>query len=334
MCVVSAPATERSRSPDPRTEESWPPAVAGRGWSWPHWPIGGAVRISEDVARRLDPMVGAAEYVAEGGQKTVFRFSHASADWALKMIDLGDTERRLGEAVTTVVARVEREVRILHEIESPHLPKLGPWGPRLAPIDAHLYFTYSEEYIEGRSLRDLMAAGRLSAQVVAAAAHDIGLALEDLWAKRIVHRDVKPENIVQRASNRAFVLLDPGYALDLADTSLTGTGGVVGTAPYYSPEQLDAGNKRALDCRSDLYSLGVSLYEAATGSHPYCWRGMTREQLASAIRTAVPADLRSAGCPDHLAGIVARLLRKRRHLRFRSPTDFLESLKADGRGTP
>lgn len=290
------------------------------------------MRISEDVARRLDPMVGSAEYVTEGGQKTVFRFNHASADWALKMIDLSDTEGRLGEDITIVVARVTREVRILRENQSPHLPKLGPFDPQAARIDGHPYFAYSEEYIDGQSLRDIMAAGRLSAQVVAAVAHDIGLALEDLWAPRIVHRDVKPENILQRASDQAFVLLDPGYALDLADTSLTRTGGVVGTAPYYSPEQLDAGNKRALDCRSDLYSLGVSLYEAATGSHPYYRRGMTREQLALAIRTAVPADLRSAGCPDHLAGIIARLIRKRPHLRFRSPTDFLENLEADGRG--
>lgn len=288
--------------------------------------------IPEDVARQLDPMVRSAVFVNEGGQKTVFRFAHESAEWALKMIDLADTERRLGEAASTVLARVDREVRILSEINSPHLPKLGPLDPRTARVEGHPYFAYSEEYIEGQSLADLLVVGPLLPNTVVAVGCDVGVALSEIWARRVVHRDVKPTNILERTSDHSFVLLDPGYALDLADGSLTRTGGVVGTAPYYSPEQLAVGNKRALDCRSDLYSLGIALYEAVTGSHPYFRPGMTYTQLYAAIRTGVPPSPQSYGCPDGLSGVIMRLIRKRPHLRYRSPEEFLRDIEAQRRG--
>jgi len=283
--------------------------------------------VPEEVARRLDPMVASAVFVAEGGQKSIFRFSNAGMQWALKLIDLSDTEQRLGEAAQTVVARVDREVRILHDIDSPHFPKLGPLGPRIARIESSPYFAYSEEFVDGQVLTELIAAGPLETGLISRLGGDVAAALLELWNRRIVHRDIKPDNIVERASDKSFVLLDPGYALDLADGSLTRTGGIVGTAPYYSPEQLDVGNKRALDCRSDLYSLGITMYEAVTGSHPYYRPGMTLGQLHAAVRIGVPSNLQAKGCPERLANIIARLIRKRPHLRYRGPAELLSDIQ-------
>lgn len=284
--------------------------------------------VDVDVARRVDSMVGSATHVADGGQKSVFRFDHLGTTWALKMVDLTDTVARLGEAVDIVVARVNREVGLLRDVHSPHLPALGPLSPRIVDIDGRSYFAYSEEYVEGTPLVDMLANGALDSAVVAAAAREVALALSALSSRGIVHRDVKPANILQRASDGAFLLVDPGYALDLADVSLTRTGGVVGTAPYLSPEQLDVGNKRALDVRSDLYSLGITMYEAATGAHPYYHLGMSLSELYVAIRDETPSDPRAAGCPDGLASITMRLIRKRPHLRYRSPDELIQDLAA------
>ena len=272
-------------------------------------------------------MVRAATHVADGGQKSVFRFDFDGKPWALKMIDLTDTVSHLGEAVDVVLARVNREVGVLRSIQSPHLPALGPLNPLIVDIDGRGYFAYSEAFIEGISLADMMAVAPLEPSVVIAAAREVAMALSALWTRGIVHRDVKPQNILQRVADRTFVLVDPGYALDLAEGSLTRTGGVVGTAPYLSPEQLDVGNKHALDVRSDLYSLGITMYEAVTGSHPYYRRGMSLGELYAAIRDQTPTDPTAVGCPEGLAAITMRLIRKRPHLRYRSPDELVRDLE-------
>jgi eukaryotic-like serine/threonine-protein kinase len=181
--------------------------------------------------------------------------------------------------------------------------------------------------LTGQSVAELIALGPLSPERVRDLGGDVARALEALWTRRIVHRDVKPDNLLRRDAEGSYVLLDPGYALDLADGSLTRAGAIVGTAPYYSPEQLDVNNRRALDCRSDLYSLGVVLYEAVTGVHPYFRPGMTYPELFAAIRGTSPEDPQVAGCPAGLALIISRLIHKRPHLRYRSPADLLTDLE-------
>lgn len=280
--------------------------------------------IPESVVQQLDPIVNRAAFVTEGGQKSVYRFSHESSDWALKLIDLSNAHRQLGEALNTVVARIQREVNILSAVDSPYIPRLGPLTGRIEQIGSYLVFAYSEEFIAGQSLTALIANGSAGTDLVINVGKNIASALQALWNLRIVHRDVKPSNILQRMNDNSFVLIDPGYALDLAETSLTQTGAIVGTAPYYSPEQLDVNNKRALDCRSDLYSLGIVLCETLTGSHPYYREGMTRQELYSAIRTQSPALPQSA---QDLLSILMRLTNKRPHLRYRSPADLLTDLR-------
>jgi len=297
-----------------------PTSDVAQGWSQ-------RMNVPLDIARRVDPMVSSAEHVKDGGQKSVFRFEHDLATWALKMVDLTDTLGQLGETADVVIARVNREVGLLRDIASTHLPSLGPLEPRIVDIDGGSYFAYSEEYIEGTSLSDLIATHALEPKAVAAVAREVGMALAELWERGVVHRDVKPENILRRESDGSYVLVDPGYALDLAEPWLTRAGGVVGTAPYCSPEQLDVGNKHALDVRSDLYSLGVTMYEAVAGSHPYYRAGMSATDLYHAIREQIPVDPRSSGCPDGLARIIVRLMRKRPHLRYRAPGELLEDLE-------
>ena len=125
---------------------------------------------------------------------------------------------------------------------------------------------------------------------------------------------------MRRNSDGSFVLLDMGLVFDLEDRSLTPYGFMVGTPRYFSPEQLDLGRKRQMDFRSDLFSLGVVLYEAGTSYHPFYSEHFADSDLFHRILSHYPdppMDHRS-DLPGSLNEVVMRLLGKEPHLRYRS----------------
>jgi len=124
------------------------------------------------------------------------------------------------------------------------------------------------EFVEGKTLRDLIANGPLSFEQLAAIGSQVASALSAAHAAGIVHRDIKPSNIMVTQSQQAKVL-DFGIAKMThsgAETNLTGTGEMVGTVAYMSPEQTMG---EEIDFRSDIFSLGSVLYEASTGRQPF-----------------------------------------------------------------
>lgn len=223
------------------------------------------------------------------------------------------------EALDESTARARREVGIIGSCQTPHLVKLGP-----IPLTA----------IEHQGLRDLkqiLAADgpRPVAELVSLGA-GITEAVKELWQERKIHRDIKPGNIMRRETTGDFVLLDMGMALDLDDVSLTTTGLVVGTMIYCSPEQVEFARKRQMDFRSDLFSLGIVLYEAATGHHPFWSQGLTSHQGLGNMLSVRPASP-SSHAPDLAAAmetVIVRLLAKQPHLRYRTCDDLLAALAA------
>jgi serine/threonine protein kinase/formylglycine-generating enzyme required for sulfatase activity len=143
----------------------------------------------------------------------------------------------------------------------------------------------------------------------------------------IVHRDVKPGNIMVAASGEVTTL-DFGLAQDLEgdEATLTATGDLVGTPPYLSPEQL-ASQAVRLDRRTDVWSLGVVLHECATLERPFS--GPTREALYRAILAEDPPDPRASNpeTPDDLATVIATALEKNRDRRYATALDFAEDLR-------
>ncbi len=158
------------------------------------------------------------------------------------------------------IERFRREARAVAQLSHPNI---------VAVIDAgedggHPYIVF--EYVEGETLKQRIdRLGRLPVDEAAAYAIEIGRGLAAAHARRLVHRDVKPQNVLIDLEGRAKVT-DFGIALSLESDGLTKTGRVLGTTDYVSPEQAMG---HAVDARSDIYALGVLLYEMITGRVPF-----------------------------------------------------------------
>jgi eukaryotic-like serine/threonine-protein kinase len=187
------------------------------------------------------------------------------------------------------------------------------------------------QYIEGQTLADLIRTKSIRVDQIVPLARQIVSALADAHAHGIIHRDIKPKNIMVTPSEQVKVL-DFGLAKtipksleDAAESisQLSKDGLLVGTVAYMSPEQL-RGEK--LDFRSDIFSLGTVLYEMACGKNPYAHK--TNAEVISAIMSREPQSLRqvSLNCPKDLEQIVSKCLRKDRAERYQSAPELLIDL--------
>ncbi|MFI9042276.1 protein kinase [Streptomyces sp. NPDC053726] len=158
------------------------------------------------------------------------------------------------------------------------------------------------ELVEGRSLdADLRAAGRLPAPRVREVARAVLAALEAAHAVGIVHRDVKPSNVLL-ADDKRVLLADFGIAVGAHDTRVTSTGVVIGSPAYLAPERIERGDDNPA---GDLFSLGVTLYQALDGTNPF--RRPTSSDSLAAVLAHRPAPPRHA---DGLGDLVMQLLNK------------------------
>ena len=181
-------------------------------------------------------------------------------------------------------------------------------------------------YIEGESLADRLAArGTLPVADVVRYVREVSWALAYAHARGVVHRDVKPENIMlDRATGRAIVT-DFGIAHSPQHTRLTLDGHVVGTVHYMSPEQVTG---QVLDGRSDLYALGVVAYSALSGRLPFGGDSTTAILVAHVNATAPPLQRVAPHVPAALAAVVDRCLAKTPADRYESGEALAEALGA------
>jgi serine/threonine protein kinase len=222
--------------------------------------------------------------------------------------------------VSVAADRFLREIRLCSQLQHPHIARLLDSGER----DWIVYYVMT--YVEGPTLREHLArASRLSHGETMRLADDLLDALDHAHTHGIVHRDVKPENVVM-ASDGA-VLLDFGIARAVAASGsdrLTRSGIAVGTSTYMSPEQITA--LKEIDRRSDLYSLGCVLFECLAGHPPFTHRN---EAVVLQLHLTQPApDLRTLrpDTPRELAEGIARALAKTPEARWQSAAAMRESL--------
>lgn len=189
-----------------------------------------------------------------GGQGIVFHAEcvKTGAPVALKVFYPGATAERN-----------EREVHALRRINSRHLVKIHSSGAQKIRGDECLFL--ATQFIEGELLSKVLARNPLSVRDCAKVGMDISAAIEAMWSERIVHRDIKPNNIMWTPAGDA-VLFDMGVARHVSMASLTTIGHTYGTQGYLSPEHARA--MRQLSCKADMFALGITIQEALLGRHP------------------------------------------------------------------
>jgi len=235
-----------------------------------------------------------------------------------------------GEQTSGGETRFLREARAASAFNHPNIATIYEIGE----TGEHTYIVM--EYVEGRSLRELISRKEIKPEKVLDIAVQTCDALIEAHARGIIHRDIKPENILLTDRGRVklvdfglakTVSRQPGKGGATAAESLTESGTVMGTLSYMSPEQLRGEH---LDERTDIFSFGIVLYEIVTGNLPFM--GSNSFEVAASILKDPAFEIGTvpAGLPRAIKGIVARLLEKRRDDRHRSFVEVksaIESLK-------
>ena len=271
------------------------------------------------------PQVDEIEEPLRGGQKLVFPCRIGDSYIVLKVIssDMPDIFNDESDSrIDEVFERAKREVAILESCDCANLPKIGPISLSRFAHGAQSLIVFSEEYIDGKGLDTILAdEGHLDDAATIALGNNLCTAVSALWEHRKIHRDIKPQNIMRRSDNGQFVLLDPGIAFDLNDTSLTASMAIPHTPGYLAPELANPARKRDADCRSDFFLIGIVLYFARTGRHPFL--ESSPQGLADVIHAIVSEEPQSprevqSNISDALNDLIMRLLSKRKHARYRN----------------
>jgi serine/threonine-protein kinase len=225
----------------------------------------------------------------------------------------------------TFVARFRREARAAASLNHHNIVAVYDWGE-----EGDTYFIVME-YVAGRTLRDVLRTyERLPAMEASRIAGEIADALAFAHRNGVVHRDVKPGNVLLTPSGSVKVT-DFGIAHAEAAEDLTKTGSVLGTATYFSPEQAQG---RELDGRTDVYSLGVVLYEMLTGVAPFVADNPVSVAYKHVREPPVPPSHIAPDVPGALDRVVLTAMEKNPDARYQSAADLRADLMRFERGRP
>ena len=226
-----------------------------------------------------------------------------------------------------LLERFQREAEILAALDHPNIVHVYS-----VEQDEGTHFL-TMELVEGKPLSNLIPKGGMTLERIFDLATPLADALATAHEKGIIHRDLKPANIMVTDEGRVKVLdfglaklwqeVEAPLSTEQPTEPLTAEGRIIGTMPYMSPEQLEG---KEIDARSDIFSLGVLLYEMGTGRRPF--KGDSPASLISSILKDTPRDVDEIreSLPHHLGRIIQHCLRKEPQLRFQTARDVRNQL--------
>jgi tetratricopeptide (TPR) repeat protein len=223
-----------------------------------------------------------------------------------------------------ILARFKQELLLAHQVTHKNVIRIYD----LSEADNVKFITM--EFIEGEDLRHvLQAKGKFSPAEATAVIRQVCLALEAAHGVGVIHRDLKPQNIMQDKQGRILVM-DFGLARSVDSDGMTRTGALVGTMEYMSPEQAMG---QALDQRSDIFALGLIFYELLTGKMPYKADSVVASLLKRTQERAAPVSSHDGAIPKQLSTLVSRCIEPDVNLRYQNVSQILADLDAwrDGR---
>lgn len=268
-----------------------------------------AQRVSSLLTNRYELI----ERLGQGGFASVYKVRNLRLRRieALKVLAVTMTEE--GD----FSLRFEQEARFAASLDHPNIAKVYDYGG-----EGDLFW-FSMQYIDGPTLRRQLTEGGKLDPIRAAR---IGLGILDALAyshgRGIIHRDIKPDNIQLDSSRRPY-LMDFGIAKSEDSAVKTQTGFIFGSPTYMSPEQIKG---ETLDARTDVYSLGVTLYAMLSGSLPFSADDTFRAAMKKLSEPPVPLSEKVPDVPGELEAIVMRSLARERAERFESAMEMRDAL--------
>jgi tetratricopeptide (TPR) repeat protein/tRNA A-37 threonylcarbamoyl transferase component Bud32 len=280
--------------------------------------------MSADLRQQLQSSLGTAYSVERelgGGGMSRTYVAHETALGRKVVVKMLSPELAAGVSVE----RFKREIQLAATLQHPHVV------PVLATGDANGLPWFTMPYVEGESLRARLGNGPLRTAEATAVLKDVARALEFAHAHGVVHRDIKPDNVLLAGSSATVTDFGIAKALTAARDgaaeggALTMTGTTIGTPVYMAPEQ--AAGDPNVDQRSDIYSFGVLAFELLTGRPPF--DGSSPVKLMQAHFSDRPPDVRELrpDVPPTLAELVARCLEKQPENRPQSASDVVRVLE-------
>ena len=254
------------------------------------------------------------QLLGQGGMGAVYKASDRELDRfvALKVI------RPELASNPSILARFKQELLLSHQVTHRNVIRIYDLG------EAEGLRFITMEFVEGKDLRSIiLERSKFPPEEAVVIIEQVCLALEAAHNVGVIHRDLKPQNIMQDRTGRILVM-DFGLARMVEGDGMTQTGALVGTMDYMSPEQALG---KELDQRSDLFAIGLILYELLTGAMPFKAESALASLIKRTQERAIPVAELDAQIPGALSGIVSKCIERDLEFRYKSVSDVLKDLR-------